>query len=120
MNPFDKAHALGCRAAQDGFDWACPLLAMEKVQEEVAELMEALQQKDSGAILEELGDLLFSLVQVARLAKIDATHAMDEANIKFLRRYEGMHQLLENQVFSELTLPEQEALWQRVKQDIHQ
>jgi len=117
MSPFDKAHALGVQAAADGFDWADPLRAMDKVQEEVAELLQALEQRDSQATLEELGDLLFSLVQVARLAKVDATQAMHQANEKFMRRYAGMHQLLENQVFSELSLPEQEALWQRVKQD---
>lgn len=117
MSPFDQALALGVQAAKDGFDWADPLLAMEKVQEEVGELIEALEERDSQAALEELGDLLFSLVQVARLAHIDATTAMQKANEKFMRRYAGMHQLLENQVFSELSLPEQEALWQRVKQD---
>lgn len=115
MNPFDKALALGIQAAQDGFDWGDPCVAMVKVQEEVDELLEALQAGDRPETINELGDVLFTLAQVARLANIDVTAALDQANQKFMRRYAAMHQLLENQAFSELTLPEQEALWQRVK-----
>jgi ATP diphosphatase len=117
MSPILKALDLGIQAAADGFDWGCPLLAMEKVQEEVAELIEALQNTDPAAILDELGDVLFSVVQVARLAQVDPTAALEHANQKFIRRYAGMQELSINQKFADLSLQEQTVLWQRVKED---
>lgn len=117
MTPLDQAYHLGVQAAQDGFDWRDPILAMEKVQEELQELLEALQNRDPGAIKDELGDLLFSVVQVARLAQVDASQALEQGNQKFSRRYAGMQKLAENQIFAELSLEQQMLLWQRVKQD---
>ena len=116
-SPIDKAFILGVQASQDGFDWRDPVLAMAKVQEEFQELLEALQNNDSDATKDELGDLLFSVVQVARLAKVDASQALEQANEKFIRRYEGMKKLSENQAFATLSLDQQMQLWQRVKQD---
>lgn len=117
MTAMNKAMSLGIQAAADGFDWREPLLAMDKVREEVLELTEALQNQSSEAILDELGDVLFSLVQVARLAQVDPTLALDHANEKFMRRYAGMQNLVGNQRFAELSLEEQTLLWQRVKED---
>jgi uncharacterized protein YabN with tetrapyrrole methylase and pyrophosphatase domain len=117
MTPLDQALALGIQASHDGFDWREPLLAMEKVREEVEELTEALENRAPEAILDELGDVFFSLVQVARLAGIDPGRALDHANKKFMRRYAGMQELAKNQQFASLSLAEQTALWQRVKED---
>jgi uncharacterized protein YabN with tetrapyrrole methylase and pyrophosphatase domain len=117
MSPMNQALDLGIQAAADGFDWGCPILAMEKVQEEVAELLEALQNGHPASILDELGDVLFSVVQVARLAQVDPTAALEHANQKFSRRYAGMKKLSINQKFADLTLQEQTVLWQRVKED---
>lgn len=118
MHPFDEALALGIQAAEDGFDWADPLLAMEKVREEIEELTEALENRVPEAILDELGDVYFSLVQVARLAGVDSAQALDHANQKFMRRYAGMQQLVENQQLKGLSLDHQMQLWQRVKEDM--
>jgi ATP diphosphatase len=117
MNPLDQALVLGLQAAEDGFDWKDSLLAMEKVREEIEELTEALEKGDQEAILDELGDVYFSLVQVARLAGVDSAQALDFANQKFMRRYAGMQELVENQPFKDLTLDQQMQLWQRVKED---
>ncbi len=117
MSPMNQALDLGIQASADGFDWACPILAMEKVKEEVAELLEALENQDPASILDELGDVLFSVVQVARLAKVDPTLALDHANRKFMRRYAAMQELSINHQFADLTLEEQTLLWQRVKED---
>jgi len=68
-------------------------------------------------LLDELGDVLFSVVQVARLAKVDAHTALEHANQKFIRRYAGMQKLSINHKFADLTLQEQMVLWQRVKED---
>jgi uncharacterized protein YabN with tetrapyrrole methylase and pyrophosphatase domain len=117
MTPLDQALALGIQASQDGFDWREPLLAMEKVREEIEELTQALEIGAPQAILDELGDVFFSLVQVARLANVDSTQALDHANKKFMHRYAGMQKLVENQQLADLSLEEQTALWQRVKED---
>jgi ATP diphosphatase len=117
MNPLDQALSLGIQASQDGFDWGEPLLAMVKVREEIEELTEALENNVPQAIVDELGDVFFSLVQVARLSGIDSAMALDHANKKFMHRYDGMKNLLINQEFAELSLQEQTILWQRAKQD---
>jgi ATP diphosphatase len=115
MNPLDQALTLGLQAAEDGFDWKDPLLALEKVREEVEELREALENGSPEPILDELGDVFFSLVQVARLAGVDSAQALHFANQKFIRRYTGMQELAENQQLKGLTIDQQMQLWQRVK-----
>jgi ATP diphosphatase len=117
MNALQEAMRLGVEAADHGFDWKDPLQAMDKVQEEVEEVLVALKDQDRAAVLDELGDVLFSVVQVARLAGIDPAQALDHANAKFTRRFGAMQELLSDQLLAELNLEEQLVLWRRVKQD---
>lgn len=81
------AHALavGQKAAEVGFDWELPEHALEKVREEVDELAECLGRPEE---LEELGDLFFALVNVARKLNIDPDDALNAATSKFQRRFD--------------------------------
>jgi nucleoside triphosphate diphosphatase len=105
-----RAEKLQKRAARDGFDWPDVQGPTDKLAEEVAELAEASPDKQ----LEEAGDLLFAAVNLVRAYGVKAEEALRAANDKFERRYRAMEQLADGR-FAELTLDEQEALWQRIK-----
>jgi len=113
----ERAQWLGDEAGKTGFDWARPEEALEKVAEEVEEVREALSSGDLAAITDELGDLLFAAAMVARKAGVDAERALEGANDKFHRRFEGVARLLAEQGKSleEATLDEMEEMWGRVK-----
>lgn len=115
MNPIDKALMLGVQAAEVGFDWSKPEHALVKVREELAELEEAVACKTEQDVLEEFGDVLFTLIQVARLAKLDTLGALEGANRKFIQRYDCMRNLADGADLSTLSLGEQEALWNQAK-----
>lgn len=85
-----RAQRLQSKAAQVQFDWPDASAAWDKVQEEIAEAAEALATGDRERIREELGDVLFSLVNVARLSQVDAEGALDQAIGKFQRRFKYM------------------------------
>lgn len=85
-----RAQRLGSKAARVNFDWPDSRAAWEKVEEEVREAREALAAGDRARFSEELGDLLFSLVNVARLSSLDAEDALHAANDKFRRRFVAM------------------------------
>lgn len=106
-----RAEKLQKRAARDGFDWPDTTGPAGKLAEEIDELAEASPDKR----LEEAGDLLFAAVNLVRAYRLSPEEALRAANDKFERRYRAMEQLAEER-FADLTLDEQEALWQRVKQ----
>src|SRR5262245_34371601 len=81
-----KALRISAKAARVGFDWEDAGALWEKVREESAELQEAIGRGDRAAITEEIGDLLFTLANVARQADIDPEQALQEANRKFIAR----------------------------------
>ena len=105
------------RAAEAGFDWDDISGALEKVEEEFGEFGEAREKHDEGSIREELGDLLFSVVNVARFAGIDPEEALNSATDKFICRF-GMLESradTEGRRLEEMTLPEMDALWNEIK-----
>ena len=104
-----RAEKLQRRAARVGFDWPDPAGPRAKITEELAEV-EAAGSED---VAEEVGDLLFAIVNWSRHLGVDAEAALRSANAKFERRFRGMEAL--DPCFSERSLDEQEALWQRVK-----
>ena len=106
-----RAEKLQKRAAREGFDWPDTEGPTAKLAEEISELSEAMPDKQ----LEEAGDLLFAAVNLVRAHGIKAEEALRAANDKFERRYRAMEQLAGG-TFASLSLDEQEALWQRVKQ----
>ncbi len=108
-----RAQKLGERAARVGFDWPGPKEAWEKVREEVAEVERASENEQE----EELGDLLFALVQWARLRGWTAEEVLQKACDKFASRFERMQAMVEQagERLEGMSLPELEAWWQRSK-----
>jgi MazG family protein len=82
-----RAQRLQAKAARVGFDWTGWQQAWKKVQEEVAEAQEALAGGEDARVQDELGDLLFSIVNVARLRGMDAEDCLRRASEKFTRRF---------------------------------
>lgn len=127
-----RAHRLQDRAAGVGFDWpdtAGPMLKVREEVEEVAELL-PLSAKDSGDNADstakrmnadklegELGDLLFAVVNLCRKSGVHAGLALDRANNKFVSRYAAMETLAKTRgfVFAQLSLEQQDELWDAIK-----
>jgi len=112
-----RAEKLQKRAARIGFDWTQTPPIFDKLNEEVAEVKEAIASGDTDAIEDEVGDLLFVAANLARRLSIDPEQALRKANAKFERRFRAMEAMaLSDKVdFAALTLDQQEAYWQRVK-----
>lgn len=110
------AHALevGQKAAEVGFDWEKPEHALDKVREEVDELAECIGQPEE---FEELGDLFFALVNVARKLKIDPEVALDAATTKFQRRFEVVVECAKDagKEPNDFSLDVLEGFWQEAK-----
>lgn len=90
LDPLTKAHRMQERVAGVGFDWEDHRGAFDKVVEETEEVREAIESGDQEAVEEELGDLLFAVVNLTRLAGVHATTALDAANRKFRGRFERL------------------------------
>ncbi|MDH3744794.1 MAG: nucleoside triphosphate pyrophosphohydrolase [Acidobacteriota bacterium] len=110
------------KAAGVGFDWSAPEHVLDKIDEEVAELREALDsstQLNSDEVAEEIGDLLFTMANLARKLKLDPEAALAGANLKFKRRFEYIETSLRAQgrALDEADLGELEALWQKAKEN---
>ena len=91
---------------------------MNKVQEEINELTEELNSKpDIRRIREEFGDLIFSVAQLGRHLDIDPEESLDQANRKFIKRYNQMIDFNDGKCISSLSNEEKENLWQRVKEN---
>lgn len=106
------------KAARVGFDWKSVEGVLEKLVEEVHELAQARRAgPDDAAVREELGDVLFTLVNLARTLRVDAETAMREANEKFAQRFAYMERRAaeENVALSDLGLERLEELWQEAK-----
>ena len=109
-----KAQKTQGKAARVGFDWADAKGSLQKVNEEIKELQQA---DTSEKLAEELGDLLFSVVNFARKSKLDAEGLLQDATNKFSKRFRQMETLAESRGlnFSSLTLSDMDALWDEVK-----
>lgn len=105
------------RAAQVGFDWPDALPVLDKVREELDEVLEAMSENDPVAVADEIGDLLFSVVNLARHLKVDPETALRGANGKFERRFRFIEQALRDthRPMEDCTLEELDALWGEAK-----
>ena len=115
-----KAYRIQDKAANVGFDWEKREDVWEKVKEEIEEFEEEVRRTDvpcTKEMEEELGDLLFSLINVARLYKIRPDNALEKTNLKFIQRFNYIEQQAKAQgkAVNELTLDEMEAYWQGAK-----
>jgi len=112
-----RAQKLQKRAASVGFDWPTTKSVMDKVEEEKAELEEALLEQDPNAIEEELGDLMFCLVNLSRHLKLDAESVLRKANQKFERRFCDVEGSVKEskQSWSDHSPSQLEEYWQQAK-----
>ncbi len=112
-----RAEKLQKRAARTGFDWTEAEQIFDKLDEETAEVKEAIATGDAEAVMDEVGDLLFVVANLARRLNIDPEVALRQANAKFERRFRGMESLAANRGtdFTSLDLEAQENLWKAVK-----
>jgi MazG family protein len=138
LDPLSKAHRIQDRVARVGFDWADATGAWAKVAEELEEVREAMaamggeatststststsdpdaRATRAGALEEELGDLLFAVVNLTRLAGAHALTALHAANRKFTRRFESLEALAaaRGMVMEEASLAELDRLWDEIK-----
>ncbi|MEW8506994.1 MAG: nucleoside triphosphate pyrophosphohydrolase [Candidatus Thiodiazotropha sp.] len=113
-----RAEKLQKRAARTGFDWPDIKGALNKVSEEFDEVRDEIDGADKHRLEDEIGDLLFSVVNVARLLGLDAEQSLSRANRKFERRFRTMEQTLAEEGITdmkELSLEKLDAVWERIK-----
>jgi nucleoside triphosphate diphosphatase len=117
LDPLSRAHRIQDRVAGVGFDWADATGAWDKVAEELEEVREAMPA-GAEALEEELGDLLFAVVNLTRLAGAHALTALHAANRKFTRRFEALEGLAAERgvVLQEASLAELDRLWDEIKE----
>ena len=115
-----RAEKIQKKAAKEGFDWPDWHGARDKLDEELAELDEAIAGGER--IEQELGDVLAAAVNLARLLKIDPEQALNGSSDRFVSRYERMEQLAagRGQALADMSLEEQETLWQQAKREQNQ
>ena len=118
-DPLRHAPRIQERVARIGFDWPDAGGAWEKVREEVDEVRDELHDPGSVRLEEEIGDLLFSVVNVARLSRVDAPTALARANAKFVRRFAQVERLAGERgvVLGEATLEALDVLWDEAKRE---
>lgn len=113
-----RAQKLQKRAARSGFDWPEVEPVLDKLQEEIDEVREAVEQQNQMAVFEEIGDLLFSVVNLARHLEVDAEEALRAGNRKFITRFSHIEETLQQagQSIEQQDLSSLESLWQAAKQ----
>jgi MazG family protein len=125
-----RAYEIGIRAKSVGFDWAKVSDVIDKIQEEVDELREAVNARSAKALAErtesaerieeEMGDLLFTMAHLSRQLGIEPETALRKANDKFTRRFETMEAAVETsgRKMADMSLEELEASWQQAKSNL--
>ncbi len=120
MPALSRALKIQKRASSVGFDWSSLPPVLAKVDEELQEVREALASGDQAAISEELGDLLFATVNIARHLKVNPETALRAANIKFSERLQAVEQQARQQgvALSDCTEVQLDAMWNLAKQTL--
>ncbi len=126
LAPLVQAMRIQDKAKQVGFEWEKKEDVWKKVEEEANELKEEVELMDTGKgslerMEEELGDLLFSIVNYARFLKIDPDQALARTNKKFIKRFQAMEDVVAQQgkQMTELSLTEMDAIWNDIKHASH-
>ena len=112
-----KAYRIQEKVSAVGFDWNQKEAVLEKVKEELDELMIEIDTGDSNKMDEEFGDLMFSLVNYARFLKLNPENALERTNKKFMRRFNYIEDKAKKsqRKVSELSIEEMEILWEEAK-----
>ena len=112
-----KAYRIQDKARNVGFDWSDRKDVWKKVREELDELEAELQKDDREASTRELGDFLFSVINAARLYKLNPDNALEHTNQKFIRRFNYVeeHSIRVGKPLTEMTLAEMDELWNEAK-----
>ena len=112
-----RAYEISTRAATVGFDWVKTEDVVDKIEEEVAEVRQAVASGNTKDTEEEIGDLLFAIVNLSRKLGVEPEGALRRANEKFTSRFDAVEQAFveRGQKLTDATLEEMEVEWQRVK-----
>ena len=112
-----KAYRIQDKARNVGFDWEVKEQVWDKVQEEFNELRDEIAQMDTDRMEDEFGDLFFSLINAARLYKINPDNALERTNRKFIQRFNYLeaHTLRQGRNLKDMTLAEMDEIWNEAK-----
>ena len=112
-----KAYRIQDKARNVGFDWQERREVWTKVKEEIGEFEAEVEHMDSGKATEEFGDVMFSLINAARLYKINPDNALEKTNQKFIKRFNYVEQKLKEagKTFQDTTLEEMDRYWNEAK-----
>ncbi len=119
LPPLDRAQKIQKRVKKVGFDWDTVQGSIDKLREELDELEEAVSEQDKKNIEEEIGDMLFSMVNIARHLKVTSSLALHRTNEKFIRRFNAMRDILTEQNISvnDAELAVMEEAWNQAKKE---
>ena len=114
-----KAYRIQDKARNVGFDWEDRQDVWKKVREELGELEAELNKEDKERSTEELGDFLFSVINAARLYKLNPDNALEKTNRKFINRFNYIeaHSIKVGKPLKDMTLGEMDALWEEAKRN---
>lgn len=112
-----KAYRIQDKARNAGFDWNQRHDVWDKVKEELGELEAEIEQMDDNGIEAEFGDMLFSIINAARLYKVNPDNALERTNRKFIYRFNYMEKKVKEQgrALKDMALEEMEEIWQEAK-----
>ena len=112
-----KAYRIQDKARNVGFDWEERQQVWTKVKEEISEFEAEVEQMDKDKAEAEFGDVLFSLINAARLYKINPDNALERTNQKFIRRFNYLeeHTIKAGKNLNEMTLAEMDEIWNEAK-----
>ena len=115
--PLHRAYQLQRQAARVNFDWSDIRDVFKKLAEEIGEFQDAIARKNRRHIVEELGDLLFSVVNLARFVKVDPAYALELTNAKFIRRFRAVEDEItaRGRRMKDCTLAELDAIWDKIR-----
>ena len=117
MPPYLRAERIQKKASKKGFDWSQPHEVITKIDEEIEELKVAIANQDKNNIEEEMGDLLFTVINLGRHLDIDTNEALARSNRKFINRFLALEETLTSahQRIENTSLEELEKIWVKIK-----
>lgn len=115
-----KAYRLQDKAKQVGFDWDNTGDVKNKIHEELNELEDAIEHNNADQVFEELGDVLFSIINYARHIGVDPEKALEHTNSKFKNRFELMEQMIQkdDNSLANMNIKEMDVYWEKAKQEL--